>query len=130
MHHNESLWKHLYSNTHFALALQRLWIWAQLVMVSVIPAPPKLYYIRLVIGMNLGIGLWFWRHKKTHRSLSLSHLSLLQTCFTGIQVQTKILQEAPFFLNYTQYNNEEAFNSLWWLNSQFAFTLTSHYSGF
>lgn len=71
------------------------------------------------MGKSVQMGLWVGRHQRTHRSLSLSHLSLLQTGFTGIQVQAKVLQKTPFFLDYTQWHNQGAaehpflLNPLW-----------------
>lgn len=50
----------------------------------------------MCVGIGVGsVGCW-----TTHRSFSLSHLGLLQTCFAGIQVQAKVLQKATFFLKY------------------------------
>lgn len=55
---------------------------------------------------------------KTHCSFSLCHLGLFQSCFTGIQVQAQVLQEASFFLVMDERKNKQPPDKTFFTNNK------------
>lgn len=85
--------------THFTLALHRSWIYRQLVIVNVSTSKKS---IIMFVWMSVRKRLW----AGTHCCFGFSHLRLLHTCFTCIQVQAKILQKTSFFLQNDTSNEQ------------------------